>query len=354
MSDALACLLDRLSDSPFSVEAFMAFCLSDPVYGSYKHQNPLGRDFITAPEISQMFGELIGLAFADAWLQQQHQNDTPWLWVECGPGRGTLTADALRAAGPHLPFSPQVHCVETSPVLRDVQRETLRGVDVTWHETLDTLPTTSPLFFVANEWLDALPVQQYVLTPQGWHVRCVENRGDGLAFGVGAEKAPPLVAAFSCLVAQPQGTVFEYPALGLAMFHHICQRLSHQGGQALIIDYGPQTQGVGDTLQAVYHGKAVDVFAHIGRADLSCHVPFALFQEYGQQHHPSLSFDVTSQGRFLHDLGLLHRLATLMRRAPQHAEALSAAYHRLTHPTQMGTLFQVMGVGEKHSSSSCP
>jgi NADH dehydrogenase [ubiquinone] 1 alpha subcomplex assembly factor 7 len=138
------------------------------------------------------------------------------------------------------------------------------------------------------------------------------------------------------------------------MFHHICQRLSHQGGQALIIDYGPQTQGVGDTLQAVYQGRKVDVFAHIGRADLSCHVPFALFQEYGQQHHPSLSFDVTSQGRFLHDLGLLHRLATLMRRAPQHAEALSAAYHRLTHPTQMGTLFHVLWVGGKHSSSSFP
>lgn len=344
MSDALACLLERLSDSPFSVEAFMAFCLSDPVYGSYKHQNPLGRDFITAPEISQMFGELIGLAFADAWLQQQHQNNTPWLWVECGPGRGTLTADALRAARRHLPFSPQVHCVETSALLRDVQRETLRGMDVTWHDTLDTLPTTSPLFFVANEWFDALPVQQYVLTPQGWHVRCVENRGDGLTFGVGDEKAPPSVASLACLASQPLGTVFEYPALGLAMFRQICQRLSHQGGQALIIDYGPERWGVGDTLQAVYQGSTVDVFAHLGKADLSCHVPFALFKEEGQRHYPSLSFEMIPQGRFLHDLGLLHRLAALLRSAPEQAEALKTAYHRLTHPTQMGTLFQVMRV----------
>jgi SAM-dependent MidA family methyltransferase len=351
MSDALACLLDRLSAGPLSVEAFMAFCLSDPVHGSYMHQNPLGRDFITAPEISQMFGELIGLAFAHAWLQQQPQNTTPWLWVECGPGRGTLTADALRAAAPHLPFAPQVHCVETSPVLRDMQRETLRGVDVTWHDTLDTLPTTSPLFFVANEWLDALPVQQYVFTPKGWRTRIIENHGGVLAFGVDKTAPPPEVMA--CLVdafptqALDVASIFEYPALGIQMFHQLCNRLTHQGGQALIIDYGPQGLGLGDTLQAVYHGKAVDVFAHIGRADLSCHVPFALFQGYGQQHYPSLSFDITSQGRFLHDLGLLHRLATLMRRAPQHAEALSAAYHRLTHPTQMGTLFQVMGVGGK-------
>ncbi|MFM7621374.1 MAG: SAM-dependent methyltransferase, partial [Alphaproteobacteria bacterium] len=320
MSDALACLLDRLSAGPLSVQDFMVFCLSDPVHGSYMHQNPLGRDFTTAPEISQMFGELIGLAFANAWLQQQPQNTTPWLWVECGPGRGTLTADALRAAAPHLPFVPAVHCVETSPRLRDVQRETLQGWDVTWHETLDTLPTTAPLFVVANEWFDALPVQSYMFTAQGWRRRILQNHGGMLAFGVDETAPPPEVMACLAEAFPPQafdvGCVFEYPALGLGIFHQLCDRLSHQGGQALIIDYGPQGLGLGDTLQAVYRGQIVDVLSHIGHADVSCHVPFALFQAQGRQHHPTLSFDLTSQGRFLHDLGLLHRLSTLMRRAP--------------------------------------
>jgi NADH dehydrogenase [ubiquinone] 1 alpha subcomplex assembly factor 7 len=145
----------------------------------------------------------------------------------------------------------------------------------------------------------------------------------------------------------PLGSVFEYPALGLTMMEYICQRLVDQGGQALIIDYGPDIFGVGDTLQAVYQGKTLDVFSHIGQADLSCHVPFGVLTSYIHQHYPDLSCTVTAQGRFLHDLGILTRLAALMRQNPHQAQALGAAYHRLTHPTQMGSLFKVLRIAAR-------
>ena len=346
MLDAAACLFQTLLAGPLPVSDFMAFCLAHPVYGSYMGQNPLGRDFITAPEVSQMFGELIGLSYANACLA----HNQPHLWVECGPGRGTLTVDALRAARPYLPFIPEIHFIEISPVLQSIQAKTTTGLPVAWHETLERLPTNTPLFVVANEWLDALPVEQYVLTPEGWYRRCVEKRGEDLAFTVDSTSpAPTPVALVLSSVSCPLGSVFEYPALGLRMLDKICGRLVHQGGQAMIIDYGPEVFGVGDTLQAVYQGKMVDVFLHIGQADLSCHVPFGLFKSHVQHHYPALSCTLTSQGRFLHDQGILTRLATLMRQNPNQAEVLGAAYHRLTHPTQMGSLFKVLTITPIHN-----
>ena len=319
---ATATLHEKLRRGKISVQDFMAFCLSDDNFGSYKTRNPINNDFTTAPEISQMFGEIIGLVYVDFCL-----NNLPVNWIELGAGSGTLTADAMRAASKFLSYNPDIHLVEHSPVLRLVQAEKLASYQPIWHNVVDTLPTDKPLFIVANEFFDALPIQQFVLNNDVWQHRYVTLIDDKLQFDSFGD------------------TIKEYPKIGLAIFDTLCRHLITCGGKMIIIDYGTEKIGYGDTIQAVYQNKKVDVFSHIGQADLSSHVQFGIYIDHAKNNYPQLSVNLTTQGQFLHDNGILSRLNTLIRHNPDNTKMPYDAYHRLTHPTQMGSLFRVLTVG---------
>ena len=341
------------SEGPMPLEHFMAHALGDPAQGYYMTRDPLGAagDFITAPEISQMFGELLGLWAAESWAQMGAPQVVHL--VELGPGRGTLMADTLRAAkvAPKFLAAIDVHLVETSPVLRDSQRRLLEGtgVNVAWHETLSDLPN-GPLIVVANEFFDALPVRHYVRMPTGWHERMVGLGADNaLVFGVAAQSEPSIVTE------APQGAVLEVAAVGHRTMQELSARIAAQGGAALVIDYGYAQSRVGETLQALKAHKAVEPLAEPGEADLTTHVDFSALARAA--HRAGLqAFGPVGQGEFLHRLGIEARATSLKRRAtPEQAAAIDLALARLTRRSPepgagaepapgMGSLFKVLCV----------
>ncbi|RMF36688.1 MAG: class I SAM-dependent methyltransferase, partial [Alphaproteobacteria bacterium] len=221
------------TEGPMSVAEFMRLCLGHPRYGYYMTRDPLGTagDFTTAPEISQMFGELVGLALVQAWIDQGAP--APFCLAELGPGRGTLMADALRAAGRIAAFqrAGRLCLVETSPALRDRQAETLRGQDAQWFASVDELPDL-PLFLIANEFFDALPIHQFHAASQGWCERMLGLEGDDLAWGLG----PPV--SLNDAPAAAEGAVLEHCPQGEAIAAAIGTRLAARGGCAIIVDYG--------------------------------------------------------------------------------------------------------------------
>ncbi|MEM9270650.1 MAG: SAM-dependent methyltransferase, partial [Pseudomonadota bacterium] len=257
-------LLRRIAtDGPMRVDEYMTLCLAHPRLGYYTTRDPLGAqgDFTTAPEISQMFGELLGLWLAQVWMDQGSPKGT---LGELGPGRGTLMSDILRATrgvpGFHAALS--VHLVEISEPLRDRQRAALSQYDVAWVDRIEDLPD-APLFLVANEFFDALPVRQFQATEAGWSERLVGASEGELTFGLAPpSSSPPLTARFGTL---PPGTVVESSAPSEAIAAQIATRLAQQGGAALIIDYGAW-DGVGDTLQALEDHAPVDALACPGQA----------------------------------------------------------------------------------------
>lgn len=311
---------------PITVEAYMAVCLGHPRYGYYMTRDPLGAggDFVTAPEISQMFGELLGLWAAETWRLMGAPAAVHL--VELGPGRGTLMADAVRVARvvPGFREALSIHLVETSPVLRARQEATLADEgDVTWHASVDSLPD-GPAIILANEFFDALPVRQLIRTEQGWHERLVGLNSDGdLTFGIAAKPSKEITTK------GPVGALLEVPRAGLAVAGEIATRLSHQGGALLAIDYGHLQTGFGDTLQAVRAHAFVDVLATPGEADLTTHVDFSLLGKVGRvagaaQHGP------VTQGEFLAGLGIHERAAVLKRNLTgKDAEAIDEALGRL-------------------------
>jgi NADH dehydrogenase [ubiquinone] 1 alpha subcomplex assembly factor 7 len=293
---------------PISVERYME--LSNAHY--YATRDPLGAagDFTTAPEVSQMFGEIVGAALADCWLRGGAPGDA--VYVELGPGRGTLAADALRVLR-NAGFGGEVHFVETSPVLRAEQAK--RVSDAHWHETLEDLPS-APLLLVANEFFDALPVRQWV----GGEERRVTVNGDALMFTA-------------------DGPVREdSPAREQAM-KTIAARLSSHGGVALVIDYGHARSGDGDTLQAVRGHRYADVLREPGEQDLTAHVDF---EALGKAAVKASVTRVVPQGEWLRRLGIEARAAALGR--SQGAAQIAAAVQRLTARDQMGELFKVIAV----------
>jgi NADH dehydrogenase [ubiquinone] 1 alpha subcomplex assembly factor 7 len=299
----------------------------------YATRDPLGvaGDFTTAPEISQMFGELVGLWLADLWSRAG--GGAAAAYVELGPGRGTLAADALKAmrgAG----LSPQVHFVETSPVLREAQRR--RHPDAQWHDSLATLPADTPLLIVANEFFDALPVRQLVRTEAGWHERLVAVAGGGFA-PVPGPRIPPAALPLSA----PPGTVVETSPASLATARELAARLIAQGGAALIVDYGHTAPSAGETLQAVSAHAYADPWVEPGERDLTAHVDFAAFAASVQgvrAHGP------VTQGEWLEAMGIGLRAEALARSAPDRAAEIDTAHRRLTEPGQMGTLFKVLAL----------
>jgi len=320
---------------PLPVADFMELCLAHPTHGYYRRQDPLGAggDFTTAPEISQMFGELIGLWSAVAW--QAMGQPAKLVLAELGPGRGTLMADFLRAAGqvPAFRQALDVHLVETSPALRRRQAESLPGIPVTWLERIEDLPP-GPLLVVANEFFDALPIEQYVKRADGWHCRQVGLAGDAFVFEDGplaAIDAPPA----------RDGDIFEINPMGRAIAGWLGARLAAQGGVALIIDYGHPASAVGDTLQAVRRHHPVPVLESPGDADLTAHVDF---QALAAAASPAAASPVVTQGGFLRFLGIELRADRLMAGRPDKAEEIGSACRRLIDPSGMGTLFKVMAL----------
>ena len=309
----------------------------------YASRDPLGAagDFITAPEISQMFGEMIGVWLADIWLRAGKPN--PVLYVELGPGRGTLARDCLKVAA-RFGLRPQVHFIETSPVLRQAQAG---GVaDARWHDDLSTLPTDAPMLLVANEFLDALPVRQMVKTPRGWRERMVGVIADETgspAFTPVAGELPMDAAVPEAFREAAAGTIIETCPAAAAVTAEVARRLAIQGGAALLIDYGYDAPQAGSTLQALRAHQHHDPFAAPGEADLTALVDFATAAEVARRDGARV-LGIVGQGAWLEAMGIGTRAQALVQSSPAHAGSIAAALERLTHPEQMGTLFKVMGL----------
>jgi NADH dehydrogenase [ubiquinone] 1 alpha subcomplex assembly factor 7 len=345
--DSLECELVAMiaAEGPLTVERYMALCLGHARHGYYMRQDPFGRggDFTTAPEISQMFGELIGVWCAAAW--QAMGAPSPFLLIEPGPGRGTLMADLLRAARvvPGFLEAARVHLVETSPVLRRSQEKTLSGAGMTihWHSSIDEVPTGETLL-VANEFFDALPIRQFVRTETGWHERLVGTDGSGkLSFGLAPDPLSPKLLPRWAQTAAP-GEIVEISPARNDTARSIGARLKVCGGAALIIDYGHLRSAPGDTLQAVRAHAFQDVLDRPGESDLTSHVDFealgAALKGGGAAVHGPLT-----QGAFLSAMGLAERAEVLKRHADASSQVdIDAAKTRLAADSQMGHLFKVI------------
>ena len=319
---------------PISIAHYMAE--SNARY--YSTRDPLGvaGDFITAPEISQMFGELIGLWLADMWIRAGRPATVHY--VELGPGRGTLARDAINAAK-RYGLAPRIHFVETSTALKSLQLELHPGAH--WHDDLSTLPADGPLLVVANEFLDALPVRQLVRTAAGWRERMVGIDGDRLVSVAGTQ---PLDAAVPpALRDAGEGMILETSPASAATLYEVSGRLATQGGAALFIDYGHAQPRFGSSLQAVREHRKVDVFSAPGEADLTAHVDFSVLAPIAQSRGLRW-LGTVEQGRWLRALGIEARAEALAAFAPSHAAAIHAARERLTGEGQMGALFKVMGI----------
>lgn len=332
---------------PISVADYMATCLLDPADGYYTTRDPFGAkgDFVTAPEISQMFGELVAVWLVHGW--QAMGSPSPVTIAEIGPGRGTLMKDIVRTIGrlaPQLADSADFALVEASPRLSVAQKETLgasRG-SFSWHATLDTLPD-QPLLVVGNEIFDALPFRQFVKRDGKWLERAVGLAADGaMQFGIGtaslAADALPADADHA-----PDGSIFEIAPAREAMMSAIAERVAAKGGCGIFFDYGHLEPGLGDTFQAVRAHRPEGVLDNPGEADLTSHVDFSALAAVARAH--GLEADMTTQGAFLLDMGLLERAGQLGQSGDAAArENIRADVERLAGPDQMGTVFKVLAI----------
>ncbi len=359
-----AILRRRLQVGPISVADYMRLALAHPRHGYYRTRDPLGGvagggvvggradtagrggDFVTAPEVSQMFGELIGLWAAHVWGLMGKPD--PVALVELGPGRGTLMADAMRAVrrvarGFH--DAVQIHLVETSPVLRQRQRAALPLYEPVWHDSLRHLPQI-PAIVIGNEFLDALPIHQLVRQGRQWHERQVSLDTDGsFAFTV-AEKPSALARLLApSLTEAEEGALAEVSPAIRAVCRQIARHLTRHGGVALLIDYGYAQAAPGDTLQAIRAHRFHPVLADPGEADITAHVDFGAVAAAGQEAGLGVHGPV-SQGNFLVRLGILQRAERLLADArEEEARSLTDGLDRLISPERMGSLFKVIAYG---------
>lgn len=338
-------------EGPLSVASFMGEALGHPKFGYYITADRFGAagDFITAPEISQMFGELIGLWCAHAWTAMGSPDRVNL--VELGPGRGTLMRDALRAAAMLPPFREalRVHLVETSPFLRrrqgDALAPALQGGEPVWHDSFATVPH-GPLLVIANEFFDALPIRQFVKTLHGWTERLVDVDPDGGGFRIVLDRRlGPVEALIPARVRiSPVGSVFEICPAATAIARELGGRLAASGGAAVIVDYGHPRSAAGETLQAVRRHAFVPVLDNPGEADLTAHVDFEMLADAAKAGGAG-AWGPASQGEFLMSLGIRERAAMLRRRAtPEQTADIDRAVQRLIGETEMGTLFKVLAL----------
>ena len=324
------------TSGPMTVAEYMAEALLHPTLGYYTTRDPLGRggDFTTAPEISQMFGEMLGLCLAQCWIDRGRPRG---VLAELGPGRGTLMADATRAMGavPGMLDALDLHLVEASPVLRAAQAKRLGDLSPRWHDSAADLPE-APLFLLANEFLDALPIRQFVRDGMTWRERMVTVEADRLTLALGPPVPRPDLAHHDVA----DGTVVETcPALP-GIVAEVARRVA-AGGAAIFVDYG-HWRSRGDTLQAVRGHAPVDPLDGPGTADLTAHVDF---EAIARAAAPSDASAMVSQGVLLERLGITARAQALARGLSGAAlDAHVAAHRRLTHPAEMGDLFKAIAL----------
>jgi SAM-dependent MidA family methyltransferase len=344
---ALGDRLKRLiaAQGPINVSDFMASCLYDPRDGYYPSREPFGAegDFTTAPEISQMFGELLAAWFYNAWTEAG--SPLPATVAEIGPGRGTLMLDMLRVfARLDNAFlsGVTIALVETSPRLTDVQKTRLATAPArpAWHSSIATLQD-APLFIVGNEIFDAIPIRQYIRMAEGWRERLVAlDDKDDFRFVAGPGAPDPALLPPVAKDA-PAGAILELAPARSALMQEIAARIAAKGGAGLFIDYGYLEPAMGDTLQALYRHNYDDIFAHPGEADLTSHVDFAALVVAAKQ--AGLGTQLSTQGEFLLGLGLLERAGRLGAGCDiALQERLRSEVERLAGPEQMGTLFKVL------------
>lgn len=362
--DNLTAMSEHLSgriraSGPLTVAEFMAEALYHPAHGYYMTRDPFGiaGDFTTAPEISQMFGELIGVWCGERWQAMGRPESIHLL--ELGPGRGTMMCDVLRAAGtqPEFVNAVSIHLVETSTVLRERQRVTLAEsvipVDAMhWHAGLEALPS-GPLLVIANEFLDALPIQQFERTAEGWCERQITKDKTGFRFLLSS----PLPSSETVIPraideSSDTGAIFETRPDAIKVARRIAAHISQHNGAALFIDYGHEVSSVGDTLQAIRGHSKCDPLSEPGSADLTAHVDFEAFGQAAGDlvdvHGP------VTQGDFLRRLGIDLRAEVLARNTTKRVtDDIAAGYHRLIDDGQMGSLFKVMAFA-KHAVEAPP
>lgn len=348
-------LRERIArDGPIPVHAFMNLCLYDPKHGYYSRRPAFGAagDFVTAPEISQMFGELLGLWAATVWHALREPD--PVMLIELGPGRGTMMADALRAlrAVPAFRKAVRIHLVETSVDLQSRQRQTLTGVDdvmLRWHMTLDEVPA-GPAIILANEFFDALPVHQAERLATGWHERAVTvNAGGELALTVAAEPLDDFEHQLPWALGRTAiGEIFEWRSEKYAA--DIARRIVEGGGTALIVDYGHLKSAAGDTFQAVRSHRYASPLALPGLTDLTAHVDFEALGRVAEAAGVRVHGPI-DQGTLLKRLGIEARAAALQAQADdERRAAIGLALERLIGGGRMdmGTLFKALGLSSRH------
>ena len=330
------------ASGPISIAQYMELCLTHPEMGYYTTRDPLGAggDFTTAPEISQMFGELIGLFFADYWFTMG--SPAPARLIELGPGRGTLMADAIRVLDvvPDFKKAAEVHFIEVSPALKKLQQKAVPGAG--FHESLEDVPE-GPSFIIANEFFDVLPIRQFVWQGGGWSEKMVAERDGKLAF-VLKDDFPP---AAGLPRRADEGDTWETAPQAAFWISSIASRLKAMGGLALIIDYGYGEDAFGDSFQAVRKQKSVGVLDHPGEADLTAHVNFADLAAKAKAAGLAV-FGPRPQGAFLDALGIGQRAQQLLKVADaKQKKDIEAAVKRLTSAKEMGQLFKVLCLGAK-------
>ena len=339
---SLSDLINRQIETtgPMSVATFMGLCLTHPRHGYYSASDPLGArgDFITAPEISQMFGELIGFFAVNVW--QQLGEPRTFTLLELGPGRGTLMEDALRVAARADGFIDAMHLqlFDSNPTLRAEQEKRLGRYSPYWAEEIDAL-ADDPVIIIANEFFDALPIRQYVKGETGWHERQIGLINSRRAFGLSPTPIPQSAMPPELADATP-GEVYEASLAGEDVMKRLGQRVHDQTGALLAIDYGYAETRTGETLQALSRHAFADPLERPGEIDLSAHVNFGALGkvavEIGLETQP-----VVPQRDFLARLGIVERATALARANPDQLETIGAALKRLTAPEEMGTLFKV-------------
>ncbi len=336
-------------EGAITVARFMSETLGHPEHGYYMTRDPFGAggDFITAPEVSQMFGELIGLWVAAVW--QALGGPKKLSLIELGPGRGTLMADALRAVKtvPKLSSALDVHLVDMSPALRAIQQRALAQAGAFWHQRLeDALAAAgdAPTVVIANEFFDALPIHQLIRSDEGWRQRLVGLDAEE-RFAFQLDNNPTGLAAMipPALTDVPMGSVVELSPASLNLVGELARHVLRGGGAALIIDYGHSAPGAGDTLQAVKGHGYVDIFETPGEADLTAHVDFTALATVARQQGAAV-FGPIEQRRFLEALGLRLRAERLAAATPERAAEIWSAHRRLTAEDAMGTLFKALAI----------
>ncbi len=333
------------ADGPLPLDVFWQAAMTDPEGGYYTTGKPIGAggDFTTAPEISQIFGELIGLWLAEAWIRAGRP--APFALIELGPGRGQLMADALRAAraAPDFLEAADLLLVEASPIMRVHQAAALATGKPRWaSDWRDAFAGDDdrPIFLIANEFLDALPIRQFIRTGSGWAERLAATQGDSFAFTSRPVALPPPDAPD----AAPEGAILEWSAERDAVMAVIGGRIARTGGAALLVDYGHGSGRIGDTLQALAGGRPADPLANPGQADITSHVDFAAASRAATDAGAA-AFGPVDQGAFLLRLGAEIRAAQLTRQAPpEKAAAIALGLRRLLHPKEMGSLFKALAV----------